>query len=131
MGVAEAAQTRRSPGYSPETPPPASWSKSPMDIDDRPIIHCTPPTDPGFLATVAQAYAQASGVLSGELAMVVGTLVRVRADYPNASMVAVSLVGADDQPCLVWLISRDGWTEVDLGSGSRRAPMARTPVARA
>jgi hypothetical protein len=101
-----------------------------MDTD-HPIIHCTPPTDPGFLATVAQAYAQASGVLSGELAMVVGTIVRVRTDYPNASMVAVSLLGADEQPCLVWLISRDGWTEVDLGSGSRRAPMAVTPLAQA
>lgn len=77
-----------------------------------PVIHCTPPTDPQFLASVSRSFAEAAEFLSSEAAVLVGTLVRLRTDYPTASIIPLSLTGRD-APFLVWLVSREGWAEID------------------
>jgi hypothetical protein len=78
----------------------------------QPLIHCTPPTDPSFLASVSRSYAEATEFLSGEAAVFVGTLVRLRIGYPNASIIPLSLARRDP-PFVVWLVSREGWTEIE------------------
>lgn len=77
-----------------------------------PTIHCTPPTDPAFLTTAGQAFERANELLTGDMAVLVGTMVRIRWDYPKAAIVAVSFTSTDGSPNLVWLISRDGWAEI-------------------
>ena len=77
----------------------------------QPLIHCTPPTDPSFLASVSRSYAESTEFLSGEAAVFVGTLVRLRMQYPMASIIR-SLVSRD-APFVVWLVSREGWTEIE------------------
>jgi hypothetical protein len=77
----------------------------------RPLIHCTPPTDPSFLASVSRSYAEAADFLSGDAAVFVGTLVRLRTQYPMASIIPLTLTGRD-APVTVWLVSREGWTEI-------------------
>jgi hypothetical protein len=90
----------------------------------RPLIHCTPSTDPSFLTTVSRSYAAATEFLSGEEAVLVGTLVRLRTRYPMASIIPLSLARRD-APFVVWLVSREGWTEIEpLPSTS--GPMADT-----
>jgi hypothetical protein len=84
----------------------------------RPLIHCTPPTDPAFLASVSRAYGEAADLLSGEMAVLVGTLIRIRTNYPRAAIVALPQIGQGDIYG-VWLVSRDGWTELDT---ARSAP---------
>jgi len=79
----------------------------------QPLIHCTPPTDPSFLASVSRAYGEATEILSSEVAVLVGTLIRLRMQYPTASIIPLSLARRD-APFVVWLVSRDGWTEIDL-----------------
>ncbi len=81
----------------------------------RPLIHCTPPTDPSFLASVSRSYAEATEFLSGEAAVFVGTLVRLRMEYPSASIIPLPLVSRDP-PFVVWLVSREGWTEIEPAS---------------
>jgi hypothetical protein len=101
-----------------------------------PLIHCTPPTDPAFLASVSRAYGEATEVLSGEAAVLVGTLVRLRTQYPMASIVPLSLAGRD-APSVVWLVSREGWAELEpvpaspepVARDSATATEARRPVA--
>ncbi len=91
----------------------------------QPLIHCTPPTDPAFLASVSRAYGEATAILSGEEAVFVGTLVRLRTQYPMASIVPLSLAGRD-APFVVWLVAREGWTEIQpvLSEGAaQQAPM--------
>jgi hypothetical protein len=78
----------------------------------QPLIHCTPPTDPSFLASVSRSYAEATELLSGEAAVLVGTLVRLRAHYPMASIIPLSLA-SQRAPFVLWLVSREGWTEVE------------------
>lgn len=78
----------------------------------QPLIHCTPPTDPAFLASVSRAYGEAAEILSGEAAVLVGTLVRLRTRYPMASIIPLSLAQRD-APFVVWLVSREGWTEIE------------------
>jgi hypothetical protein len=78
----------------------------------QPLIHCTPPTDPSFLASVSRAYAEATEFLSGEAAVFVGTLVRLRMQYPTASIIPLALA-RQDAPFVVWLVSREGWTEIE------------------
>jgi hypothetical protein len=78
----------------------------------QPLIHCTPPTDPSFLASVSRAYGEATEILSSESAVFVGTLVRLRMQYPTASIIPLSLAGRD-APFVVWLVSREGWTEIE------------------
>jgi hypothetical protein len=89
----------------------------------QPLIHCTPPTDPSFLASVSRSYAEANEFLSGEAAVFVGTLVRLRVQYPMASIISVS-VAPRDAPCAVWLVSREGWTEIEP-AGSPSGGLAR------
>src|ERR1700704_2267663 len=84
-----------------------------MQPTPLPIIQCTPPTDAGFLTVVVRAFNQAVAMLSGDMAILVGTLVRIRSDYPMAAIVAVPDASLDGMPCSMWLVSRDGWTEVD------------------
>jgi hypothetical protein len=79
----------------------------------QPLIHCTPPTDPAFLASVSRAYGEATEILSSESAVFVGTLVRLRMRYPMASIIPLSLARLDG-PFVVWLVSREGWTEIEL-----------------
>jgi hypothetical protein len=78
----------------------------------HPVIHCTPPTDPSFLATVSRSYAEATELLSGEAAVCAGTLVRLRVQYPRAAIIPLVLapLGA---PTSLWLVSREGWTEIE------------------
>jgi hypothetical protein len=78
----------------------------------QPLIHCTPPTDPAFLASVLRAYGEAAELLSGEMAVLVGTLVRIRTNYPTAAIIALPQIG-QSEIYGVWLVSRDGWTEFD------------------
>jgi hypothetical protein len=88
----------------------------------QPLIHCTPPTDPSFLASVSRSYAEATELLSGEAAIIVGTLVRLRRQYPMVSIIPLSL-GSWDAPSVVWLVSREGWTEIEP------VPSSPAPVA--
>jgi hypothetical protein len=90
-----------------------------------PLIHCTPPTDPAFLATVSRAYGEATEILSSDAAVLVGTLVRLRMQYPTASIIPLPLASVD-APSVVWLVSREGWTEIEpvpcpVGSVARNA----------
>ena len=78
----------------------------------EPLIHCTPSSDPLFLASVANSYTEAAELLSGEAALLVGTLVRLRRQYPLASIIPLSLVSRH-APFVVWLVSREGWTELE------------------
>jgi hypothetical protein len=79
----------------------------------QPLIHCTPPTDAAFLASVSRAYGEAADLLSGEMAVLVGTLVRIRSNYPTAAIIALPQIDQGDIYA-VWLVSRDGWTELEL-----------------
>jgi hypothetical protein len=83
---------------------------SPLEL---PMIHCTPPTDPVFLAAARRAVQSASAMLDGELAVLVGTVVRIRELFPKASIITVASLTDDGHPYLLWLISRDGWTPID------------------
>jgi hypothetical protein len=78
----------------------------------QPLIHCTPPTDPAFLACASRAYGEATEIPSSEAAVFVGTLIRLRLHYPMASIIPLSLAGRD-APFVVWLVSREGWTEIE------------------
>ena len=89
----------------------------------QPLIHCTPPTDPSFLASVARAYGEATEILSGEAAVLVGTLIRLRTQYPTASIIPLS--ARRDAPFVVWLVSREGWAEIEPVP-SPAEPVART-----
>ena len=114
VGIARYCPTRLS-GYA-----------HPMDEAQaafQPLIHCTPPTDPAFLASVSRAYREATEILSSDAAVLVGTLVRLRMAYPMASIIPLSLTGRD-APSEVWLVSREGWTEI------QPAPSPPEPVAR-
>jgi hypothetical protein len=92
-----------------------------------PLIHCTPPTDPAFLASVSRAYREATEILSSHAAVLVGTLVRLRMAYPMASIIPLSLASRDP-PSVVWLVSREGWTEIEPVP-SPPEPVARNAVA--
>lgn len=83
-----------------------------MSDHPSPTIHCTPPTDAAFLAAVVAAFDQARGLLTGEMAVLVGTMVRIRTAYPCASIIAVAQSAASDESSPVWLVSRDGWREL-------------------
>lgn len=96
-----------------------------------PLIHCTPPTDPSFLASVSRAYSEATEILSSEAAVFVGTLIRLRVHYPMASIVPLSWAQRD-APFVVWLVSREGWTEIEpLPSPPERVAAVRTQPAKA
>jgi hypothetical protein len=86
------------------------------DNGDVPVIHCTPPTDPAFLAAARRAFEQANAALDGSVAIYVGTLLRVRSDYPHASIVWASVAGGEGRVHPLWLISREGWAPVELES---------------
>jgi hypothetical protein len=77
---------------------------------------CTPPTDPAFLASARRSFAEADRVLSGELAVLVGMMVRIRFDYPKAWVLSATVVAGDDEPLPLWLIARDGWETMDEGA---------------
>jgi hypothetical protein len=94
----------------------------------QPLIHCTPSSDPSFLASVSRSYSEAAEVLSGEAAVLVGTLVRLRMLYPMASIIPLS-AAPPDAPSAVWLISREGWAEIEplpssSGGDARNSGMA-------
>jgi hypothetical protein len=65
-----------------------------------PIIRCDPP-DPAFVNRVARAYGEACATLTDEMAVLVGTLVRVRAEYPRA------LIVPTDDARIEWATIRD------------------------
>jgi hypothetical protein len=73
-----------------------------------PIIRCDPP-DPAFVNQVARAYDEACATLTDEMAVLVGTLVRVRAEYPRALIVPTDDARIDGQPSVTWIAFRDGW----------------------
>lgn len=50
--------------------------------------------------------------LSGESAVLVGTLVRLRRQYPAAWIIPLSMA-RQDAPFAVWLVSREGWAEIE------------------
>jgi hypothetical protein len=77
-----------------------------------PLIHCTPPEDPSFLRSVRCAFEDAADLLSGDMALLVGTLVRVRSRYPRAWIIALPGQWLSGEERAVWLVSRDGWTEL-------------------
>jgi hypothetical protein len=90
----------------------------------QPIIHCTPPTDPAFLASVSSAYWEAADMLSSDAAVLVGTLIRIRLRYPTASIIPFPRAGLGE-PFSVWLVSREGWAEIEaapLQAGDAPAP---------
>jgi hypothetical protein len=98
----------------------------------QPLIHCTPPTDPAFLASVSRAYVESVGILSGDAAILVGTLIRIRKGYPMASIIPLPWDGRAG-PIAVWLVSRDGWTELQLvasaAEGTRNGLLAASEPA--
>lgn len=103
-----------------------------MDGDLTPIIHCTPPGDPAFLAFVSEAFQAASEQEVGRMALLFGTMARIRLGYPRASIIAVPLPTADGPPSLVWLVSRDGWAEIrapELAPTAGRRPARAVPPA--
>ena len=79
----------------------------------QPLIHCTPPTDPAFLACVSRAYGESAGTLSSDAAILVGTLIRIRKGYPTASIIPLARDGRGG-PFAVWLVSREGWMELEV-----------------
>ena len=87
-----------------------------FDSREMPLIHCTPPTDPAFLAAARRAYEEANAALDGSVAVYVGTLLRVRSDYPDASIVWASVAAGGGRIHPLWLISREGWAPVELES---------------
>ena len=98
----------------------------------QPLIHCTPPSDLNFLASVSRSYTEATELMSGEAAVVVGTLVRLRRQYPMATIIPLSLASRD-APFVVWLVSREGWTEIEPappqpGSAAAMAATAGRPA---
>jgi hypothetical protein len=90
----------------------------------RPLIRCTPPTDPSFLASVSRAYGEATEILSSEAAVFVGTLIRLRVQYPMASIIPLALARRE-APLVVWLVCREGWTEIEPAT-SRTEGVARS-----
>ncbi|MDX6586275.1 MAG: hypothetical protein QOI31_748 [Solirubrobacterales bacterium] len=94
----------------------------------QPLIHCTPPTDPAFLASVSRAYVETTEILSSEPAVLVGTLIRLRKGYPMASIIPLSL-GGRDAPFAVWLVSREGWTEIEPVASPSEAVAGSAPTA--
>jgi hypothetical protein len=93
-----------------------------------PIIHCTPPTDPVFLAAASRAFEIAHHTLEDDLAVLVGTVVRIRALFPRASVITVASMTDDGRPCLLWLISRDGWTPIEPVLGPESLPSIPTQM---
>ena len=94
----------------------------------KPLIHCTPPTDPSFLASVSRAYGEAAEILSSEAAVLVGTLIRLRMQYPMASIIPLSMAGRD-APFVVWLVSREGWAEIEpVPSALNASPAVPDPM---
>ena len=79
----------------------------------QPLIHCTPPTDPAFLATVSRAYVESAGMLSGDAAILIGTMIRIRKYYPMASIIPLPW-DSRSGPFTIWLVSREGWAELQL-----------------
>ena len=79
----------------------------------EPVIHCTPPTDPAFLASVSRAYVECAGILPSDAAILIGTLIRIRKSYPMVSIIPLPW-DSRGGPIAVWLVSRDGWTELQL-----------------
>ena len=86
----------------------------------QPLIHCTPPTDPAFLACVSRAYGESAEILSSDAAILIGTLVRIRRGYPMASIIPL---GWDRRGGLsaVWLVSREGWAELEVVDSAAEA----------
>jgi hypothetical protein len=80
----------------------------------RPDIHCTPPTDTMFVAAARRAFEEARTMLDGSVAVYVGTLLRVRSTYPQAAIVWASVASDEGTIRPVWLISREGWTSIEL-----------------
>jgi hypothetical protein len=79
----------------------------------QPLIHCTPPTDPAFLASVSRAFVESAGILSSDAAILIGTLIRIRKSYPMASIIPLPW-DSRGGPFAVWLVSREGWTELEV-----------------
>jgi hypothetical protein len=79
----------------------------------QPLIHCTPPTDPAFLACVSRAYGESAGTLSSDAAILIGTLVRIRKGYPTASIIPLAWDSRGGLSA-VWLVSREGWMELEV-----------------
>jgi hypothetical protein len=94
-----------------------------------PIIRCTPPGDPSFVASVSRSYAEATEFLAGDAALLVGTLVRLRVQYPTASIIPISLARRD-APFVVWLVSREGWTEIEPEPSHREGVAESVATAR-
>lgn len=86
------------------------------DGGEAPVIHCTPPTDRAFLAAAGRAFKEANAVLDGPVAVYVGTLLRVRSDYPHASIVWASVAAGEGRIHPLWLVSREGWAPVEPDS---------------
>lgn len=90
-----------------------------------PLIRCTPATDQTFLRCVSSAYDRAAETRLGELAIAVMTLVQVRREYPEASIFVMAQPSGARRPLMVWLVSREAWSEVRLdrhGRSRRRSP---------
>jgi hypothetical protein len=99
-----------------------------QDAPFQPLIHCTPPTDPAFLASVSRAYRESARIMSSDAAILVGTLVRIRKGYPTASIIPLAW-DSRGGPCAVWLVSREGWAELEVvRSAAEGTPRGRLAV---
>jgi hypothetical protein len=92
-----------------------------------PLIHCTPPEDPSFLTSVRHAFEDAADLLYGDMALLVGTLVRVRSLYPRAWIIALPSQWLCGEERAVWLVSRDGWTELARTAALSQPAFNRRP----
>jgi hypothetical protein len=90
-----------------------------MRTDGRRAIQCTPPDDGAFLRVVSGAYGQALHGLTGEMPLLVGTLVLIRRLYPAAVITLLSLPALEDRTDVVWLVARDGWATAPHAGMSR------------
>lgn len=53
-------------------------------------------------------------MLSGDAAILIGTMVRIRKHYPMASIIPLPSDSRSGPPFTVWLVSREGWAELDV-----------------
>jgi hypothetical protein len=90
-----------------------------MRTEGRRAIQCTPPDDGAFLRAVSHAYGEALHGMTGEMPILVGTLVLIRRQYPAAVITLLPRPAPGDASGVVWLVARDGWAAAPQPRRSR------------
>jgi len=90
-----------------------------MRTEGRRAIQCTPPDDGTFLRSVSEAYGEALHRITGEMPILVWTLVLIRRQYPAAVITLLPRPAPGDSSGVVWLVARDGWAAAPQPRKSR------------